>query len=136
MDCPICFESITPSTGNVTTSCGHSYHFSCLSDWYVTQEKKSCPCCRRPPSPKEIVSSNSIKITEDDSMIFTPDILNSVLIARGAKGLSDAALAEACSSPSMTLQDLRMLCLGNGATGVLNMSMQQILSGFGYEQMY
>lgn len=53
MECPICYEAITAETGVVTTSCNHSYHFSCISGWYIKQEKGTCPCCRKEMSEKE-----------------------------------------------------------------------------------
>jgi hypothetical protein len=61
MDCPICFDTITSSTGSVTTSCGHTFHFKCLNTWYYKQiqnedAKESCPCCRKEPGEYEIAS--------------------------------------------------------------------------------
>ena len=53
MECPICYEAITAETGIVTTSCQHSYHFSCISGWYIKQEKGTCPCCRKEMNEKE-----------------------------------------------------------------------------------
>lgn len=53
MDCPICFEAISKDTGQVTTSCGHTFHFKCLNTWFYQQlendedAKESCPCCRK-----------------------------------------------------------------------------------------
>ena len=55
MDCPICFENITKDTGQVTTSCGHTFHLKCLNRWFTQQilsdddAKESCPCCRKEP---------------------------------------------------------------------------------------
>ena len=53
MECPICYEAITEDTGVVTTSCKHSYHFTCISGWFIKQEKGSCPCCRKEMNEKE-----------------------------------------------------------------------------------
>jgi hypothetical protein len=53
MECPICYEAITEETGVVTTSCKHSYHFTCISGWFIKQEKGSCPCCRKEMNEKE-----------------------------------------------------------------------------------
>lgn len=54
MECPICYEQITNTTGQVTTSCGHSFHFKCLNTWYYQQLQQedgveTCPCCRKEP---------------------------------------------------------------------------------------
>jgi hypothetical protein len=62
MDCPICFETITKETGQVTTSCGHSFHFKCLNTWYWRQTQneegqESCPCCRKMPGEFERAST-------------------------------------------------------------------------------
>ena len=50
MDCAICYEAITASTGKVDLSCSHSFHFSCLTSWFATQNgnehTQSCPYCR------------------------------------------------------------------------------------------
>lgn len=53
MECPICYEAITEETGVVTTSCKHSYHFTCISGWFIKQDKGSCPCCRKEMNEKE-----------------------------------------------------------------------------------
>ena len=53
MECPICYEAITAETGVVTTSCQHSYHFACVSGWFIKQEKGTCPCCRKEMNEKE-----------------------------------------------------------------------------------
>lgn len=49
MECPICFDAIVVSkTGITTMSCGHSFHFYCLSKWFLAQPtcECTCPCCR------------------------------------------------------------------------------------------
>jgi hypothetical protein len=68
MDCPVCFEAITKETGQVTTSCGHTFHFKCLNSWYYHQiqsnesGQESCPCCRKEPCEFERASV----VTDDD----------------------------------------------------------------------
>lgn len=62
LDCPICFEQITKETGQVTTSCSHTFHFKCLNTWYWQQaqgedSKESCPCCRKEPGEYELAST-------------------------------------------------------------------------------
>lgn len=62
MECPVCFETITRETGQVTTSCGHTFHFKCLNTWYYHQiqnnedGQESCPCCRKEPGEFERAS--------------------------------------------------------------------------------
>ena len=65
MDCSICYDAITASTGKVELSCSHSYHFSCLTSWFKTQAgnsiEQSCPCCRHVSNEHE-----TMKVTVDD----------------------------------------------------------------------
>lgn len=70
MDCPVCYESITTETGQVTTSCGHTFHFKCLNSWYYTQinsesGQESCPCCRKEPG--EFERAPLVDDDEDES---------------------------------------------------------------------
>jgi hypothetical protein len=45
--CSICLDEINVAvTGCVTLSCGHHNHLSCISKWFYSQEKSSCPLCR------------------------------------------------------------------------------------------
>lgn len=50
LECTICFEEITGATGHVQMSCGHFFHFICLTRWFGNQVLKdlveTCPCCR------------------------------------------------------------------------------------------
>jgi hypothetical protein len=43
-ECSICCADITAKTGKTTMGCGHSFHFSCLSKWFLSSE--TCPNCR------------------------------------------------------------------------------------------
>jgi Ring finger domain len=45
MDCPICYEEL--GVARTTMSCSHSFHFRCLSNWFVTKHTGSCPICRK-----------------------------------------------------------------------------------------
>ena len=42
-DCSICLENFTKGHVIATTSCNHTFHKSCLKEWYLT--KGSCPNC-------------------------------------------------------------------------------------------
>jgi hypothetical protein len=52
-ECAICFDEITKATGEVKLSCSHSFHFSCISSWFLKQDKGTCPCCRKEMGEKE-----------------------------------------------------------------------------------
>jgi hypothetical protein len=49
-DCCICTDGITKETGHTTMSCGHTFHFRCLTNWFCSQQDTevscSCPTCR------------------------------------------------------------------------------------------
>lgn len=44
MDCAICLERISNSTGT-KLSCPHKFHHSCLASWLI--ENDNCPICRK-----------------------------------------------------------------------------------------
>lgn len=50
MDCAICYDAITKSTGKVELSCSHTFHINCLTTWFKSQSEmhneQNCPCCR------------------------------------------------------------------------------------------
>jgi len=59
MDCAICHDAITKSTGKIELSCSHSFHINCLTNWFKTQSEQyidqSCPCCRHEATEDEEV---------------------------------------------------------------------------------
>ena len=69
MDCSICFEAITAKTGCTTTSCGHTFHFSCLARWNLqkihTEDSQNCPMCRNNLSEIECLPQNTSEESED-----------------------------------------------------------------------
>lgn len=123
MECPICYDDINAQTGVVTTSCGHSYHFSCISQWYAKQEVASCPCCRKEPGEKEKMpqiqyedeegSDEEEDEEEFEEVEFTRAELDAFLRARGG-GLSDALALAVCEVVcGLTFTELNFLMLGN-----------------------
>ena len=122
MECPICYDEINAQTGVVTTSCGHSYHFSCISHWYAKQEVASCPCCRKEPGEKEKMpeiqyedeeGSDDEEEEEFEEVEFTRAELDAFLRARGG-GLSDALALAVCEVVcGLTFTELNFLMLGN-----------------------
>ena len=131
MDCPICFSPITASTGQMTTSCGHSYHFSCIANWYAKQEAQTCPCCRAAPADTENMpdfsddesdaSDESDDTYEEDEVEFTREQLQAFLKRRGGLGLAEASLDRVCSVVGgFTFSEIRMLCVGNDARPLTN----------------
>jgi len=122
MECPICYDEINAQTGIVTTSCGHSYHFSCISHWYAKQEVGSCPCCRKEAGEKEKLpeiqyedeeNSDDEEEEEFEEVEFTRAELHAFLQARGGS-LSDALALAVCEVVcGLTFTELNFLMLGN-----------------------
>jgi hypothetical protein len=50
-DCCICFESISSTTNNCTTPCGHQFCFKCMAK--TLARSNACPCCRAPLQEEE-----------------------------------------------------------------------------------
>jgi hypothetical protein len=47
-DCSICLDAVdAKTTGRVETTCGHVFHFKCLTSWFSKQAESSCPMCRQ-----------------------------------------------------------------------------------------
>jgi hypothetical protein len=66
-ECSICYDVIDlKTTGEVKLSCAHSFHFSCIASWFSTQEKGSCPCCRKEMGDKEDFAANAPADGEED----------------------------------------------------------------------
>ena len=133
MECPICYDVITSQTGIVTTSCGHSYHFTCISSWFMTQEENStCPCCRKvmgaiedlPYTEGDIEDEEDSDDSDDDEededeedeVEFNREQLDTFLRNHGGFGITDAMAESICpTSAAFTHSELRILCMGNGA---------------------
>lgn len=47
MDCSICHEAISATTGIATLSCSHSFHINCIGKWLISLDAGTCPCCRK-----------------------------------------------------------------------------------------
>ena len=123
MECPICYEAITAETGVVTTSCHHSYHFACISGWFINQEKGTCPCCRKemndtedfPDVPDGSSASESYASDEEEEyqVEFTRSQLQEFIHAHGGhltEQMSDAICAVV---GDFTQTELNSLLVGN-----------------------
>ena len=114
MECPICYEAITAETGIVTTSCNHSYHFSCISAWYINQDKGTCPCCRKDMSEKEDFPDVNESVSDEEYEVeFTRTQLQEFIASHGGhltEQMSDA-ICEVIGS--FTHMELNSLLVGN-----------------------
>lgn len=70
MECSICYNDITSSTGKVELSCSHSFHFSCLTKWFDRQNTEgcgqNCPMCRHQANEFEKMPDAAEEEDEDD----------------------------------------------------------------------
>jgi hypothetical protein len=68
--CAICYEAISASSGHVTMGCSHTFHFRCLSGWFVEQvakgQSETCPCCRREGGELETLALPPAAEEDDD----------------------------------------------------------------------
>jgi len=50
MECSICYDAISATTGKAELGCGHGFHIRCLMKWFDQQYgndcSESCPLCR------------------------------------------------------------------------------------------
>ena len=65
-ECSICLSPISAKTGKVSMACQHSFHFRCITNWFIEQSendlKETCPYCRREASEDEALP----KLGEED----------------------------------------------------------------------
>ena len=70
MNCSICQDDITKETGSTTLSCEHTFHFRCISTWFVKQFMKdlpeTCPCCRSEGNEMDRVEFDDTEIEEEE----------------------------------------------------------------------
>jgi hypothetical protein len=50
-ECSVCYEGFTTAEGAKTTvvtlSCGHPFHFACITKWFSAKAVGTCPMCRK-----------------------------------------------------------------------------------------
>jgi hypothetical protein len=50
-ECSVCYEGFTTAEGAktsvVTLSCGHPFHFACITKWCLSKAVGTCPMCRK-----------------------------------------------------------------------------------------
>jgi Ring finger domain len=71
-ECSICLSEITETTGKVSMSCQHSFHFRCISNWFIEQvdneQSESCPYCRREVSEDEgLPKIDELSVEDEES---------------------------------------------------------------------
>ena len=65
--CAICLDPVSAkTTGRLETTCGHVFHFKCLSSWFSKQGESSCPLCRQKPTELEDFAQEDDGSDEED----------------------------------------------------------------------
>lgn len=64
MECSICLNDITKTTGLVTLGCCHSFHLACIGRWVLKNE--SCPLCRQELGEQERIAEDASEASEDE----------------------------------------------------------------------
>jgi len=145
--CSICCDEIefTPKGRMIasTLSCDHSFHTRCITSWFATQEKGTCPLCRNEVSELEdlapISEDEEEEMDEEDeeeeededdamdegaTMFFLRGELDELLRSLGGVGVTptmgffqsfpdDEGLQPVAT---LTRTDIDFLCAGNGAS--------------------
>ena len=117
-ECPICYENIDATTGLTTLSCSHSFHFGCISGWFLKQEAGTCPCCRKEMAaiedlPRDDEDSAYSVDSEDEEVEFTRPDLQSFIASLGGN-LTEAAADNICEIiAGFTYYELNALVVGN-----------------------
>ena len=117
MECPICYENIDATTGVTTLSCSHSFHYGCISGWFLKQEVGTCPCCRKEMTAIEDLPRDdeeaSVDSEDEDEVDFTRAELQAFLASMGGN-LTDAAAEGICDViASFNYFELNALVVGN-----------------------
>jgi hypothetical protein len=126
-ECPICYEAIeVTTTGRVEMSCRHAFHFKCLTTWFSSQEKGTCPMCRKEASELEdfgaAVSEDEDDDDEDDEddedeELLDPqgggfirvarDSMNTLITVQGGNNL---VIIEEDDAPTFDDHDYAIIC--------------------------
>ena len=124
-ECPVCYEEINASTGVVTLSCTHSYHFSCISSWFLKNDKSNCPCCRKEMLPIEdfVPNKEDSSEDEDDEDDDDDDDQGDDILFLTPQGMIDLLADHGCYIPrtasegspvSYNMQQFNQICVMGG----------------------
>lgn len=128
--CAICCDDIiVKNTGCTTLSCEHTFHYSCITSWFLkTEAESSCPSCRKLMGPMEDVPHEEDEDEEyeeeddeedDPPSFFTYSELNRLIRSRGGHGITMAQWMHMQRQEGQTMFNdilqLNSLLIGNGA---------------------
>ena len=103
-DCSICLNAVdAKTTGRVETTCGHVFHFKCLTSWFSKQAESSCPMCRQKATEfedfaqeeeDEEESEEEEEEEEDDTIYLSRLAIDAIIRYMGGLGLNPTIEAE------------------------------------------
>ena len=125
-DCPICYEAIeVTTTGRVEMSCRHAFHFKCLTTWFSSQEKGTCPMCRKEaseledfgPAASDDEDEEDEEEDDDEEELLDPEGGGFIRLARNSmntlitvQGGSNLAIIEEDDAPTFDDHDYAIIC--------------------------
>ena len=69
-ECAVCYEGFTTAEGLKTTvvtlSCGHPFHFACITKWFTGKAVGTCPMCRKGMEGVDALGGEADEDDEDD----------------------------------------------------------------------
>jgi len=90
IDCSICFNDITGSTGRTVLGCGHEFHLKCVVTWLQREDGAgTCPCCRAEPGEHEQIRASGEEDEEDDDSVSTSYSVASITPLMEAASIGD-----------------------------------------------
>ena len=99
MDCSICLDPVDAKiSGRVETSCGHVFHFKCLTSWFSKQNESTCPLCRQKPKELEDLTHKDASaqppargapsVHGDGAIYISRLLIDNVIRSRGGFGVN------------------------------------------------
>ena len=95
MDCPICREAISTTTGIATLSCLHSFHINCIGMWFSSLDEGTCPCCRKVMSALEDLPNASEKEKKYTFNVYDNPVVAAQIAADIAEAVAEVMAEEA-----------------------------------------
>ena len=130
MDCAICYDAITESTGKIQLSCSHSFHVRCGVTWLSGLAQKfnpeTCPMCRRETTEMEEIPKHTL-VTYNFAA-GSREELHALLKRFGGRGISNTLWNSLRSNTKiahetnlvMDRSELAMLMSTNGCKKEIN----------------
>ena len=103
-DCSICITPVVDhpalgATGSHRSSCGHIFHPKCIAKWHLSQERSTCPLCRKAATDLEDCAprpeaEEADSLDSGGSIYISRSIMDSILRGSGGFGMTAGVEAE------------------------------------------